>query len=426
MPLPSLFITFAASRKLAIVMQYFTSSLSNGLRVLFIPSSSPVVYCGYQIAAGSRNEAPGEEGLAHFCEHVTFKGTQRRRSWNIINCLESVGGDLNAFTNKEDTVYYAAVLKDHMPRAIDLLTDIVFHSTYPQREIDKEIEVICDEIESYNDSPSELIYDEFENMIFRNHPLGHNILGTADNVRSFTTAHAQRFTSHFYRPQNTIFFIHGDVKFDRVMRLLERATGDLPTSAFPADMPTIRLSHQPEQRTVNRHTHQAHVMMGCRGYAADDERRMSLYVLNNILGGTGMNARLNVSLRERRGLVYTVESSMVSYGDAGLWCTYLGCDAGDVQHCLRLVRSELSRLMEHPLTERQLLAAKKQLKGQIGIARDNRENLALDMGKSFLHEGKLRDVDDLLRRVDRVTADDMLAVSRELFAPDSMSTLIYE
>ena len=190
MPLSSLFITFAASRKLAIVMQYFTSSLPNGLRVLFIPSSSPVVYCGYQIAAGSRNEAPGEEGLAHFCEHVTFKGTQRRRSWNIINCLESVGGDLNAFTNKEDTVYYAAVLKDHMPRAIDLLTDIVFHSTYPQREIDKEIEVICDEIESYNDSPSELIYDEFENMIFRNHPLGHNILGTADNVRSFTTAHA--------------------------------------------------------------------------------------------------------------------------------------------------------------------------------------------------------------------------------------------
>ena len=226
MPESSLFITFAFSRELAIIMQYFTSSLPNGLRVLFIPSTSPVVYCGYQIAVGSRNEAQGEEGLAHFCEHVTFKGTQKRRSWNIINCLESVGGDLNAFTNKEDTVYYAAVLKEHMPRAIDLLADIVFHSTYPQREIDKEVEVICDEIESYNDSPSELIYDEFENMIFRGHPLGHNILGTAHNVRSFTTADAQRFTSQFYRPQNAVFFIHGNVKFERVLRLLEKATSD--------------------------------------------------------------------------------------------------------------------------------------------------------------------------------------------------------
>ena len=426
MPDSPLFITFAFSRELAIIMQYFTSSLPNGLRVLFIPSTSPVVYCGYQIAVGSRNEAQSEEGLAHFCEHVTFKGTQKRRSWNIINCLESVGGDLNAFTNKEDTVYYAAVLKEHMPRAIDLLTDIVFHSTYPQREIDKEVEVICDEIESYNDSPSELIYDEFENMIFRGHPLGHNILGTAHNVRSFTTADAQRFTSQFYRPQNAVFFIHGNVKFERVLRLLEKATSDLPTTAAPVCTPLTPLNYQPEKRIVDRHTHQAHVITGCKGYAAGSKQRMALYIINNMLGGTGMNARLNVSLRERRGLVYTVESSMVSYGDTGLWCTYLGCDSHDVQRCLRLVRRELNLLMERPLTERQLLAAKKQIKGQIGIARDNRESLTLDMGKSFLHEGQPRDVDDLLCRVDRVTADDILAVAREVFNPEAMSTLIYE
>ena len=407
-------------------MQYFTHSLSNGLRILFIPSSSQVVYCGYQIAAGSRNEAPGEEGLAHFCEHVTFKGTQRRRSWNIINCLESVGGDLNAFTNKEDTVYHAAVLKDHMPRAIDLLTDIVFHSTYPQREIDKEIEVICDEIESYNDTPSELIYDEFENMVFCNHPLGHNILGTANNVRSFTTAHAQRFTRQFYQPQNAVFFIHGNVKPERVVRLLEKATSDLTPSLTPPCIPSSPLNYHPENRLVTRNTHQAHVMTGCKAYAFNDKRRMPLYVLNNILGGTGMNARLNVILRERRGLVYTVESSMVGYADAGLWCTYLGCDAGDVNHCLRLVRTELNRFMEHPLTERQLEAARKQLKGQIGIARDNSESMALDLGKSFLHEGKPRDIESLMHRIDSVTSADIQNVAREIFAPEGMSTLIYE
>lgn len=407
-------------------MQYFTHSLSNGLRILFIPSSSQVVYCGYQIAAGSRNEAPGEEGLAHFCEHVTFKGTQRRRSWNIINCLESVGGDLNAFTNKEDTVYHAAVLAEHMPRAIDLLTDIVFHSTYPQREIDKEIEVICDEIESYNDTPSELIYDEFENMVFCNHPLGHNILGTANNVRSFTTAHAQRFTRQFYQPQNAVFFIHGNVKPERVVRLLEKATSDLTPSLTPLCIPSSPLNYHPENRLVTRNTHQAHVMTGCKAYAFNDKRRMPLYVLNNILGGTGMNARLNVILRERRGLVYTVESSMVGYADAGLWCTYLGCDASDVNHCLRLVRTELNRFMEHPLTERQLEAARKQLKGQIGIARDNSESLALDLGKSFLHEGKPRNIESLMHRIDSVTSADIQNVAREVFAPEGMSTLIYE
>lgn len=192
-------------------MDYNTLTLDNGLRVIHLQGDSQVVYCGYEINAGTRNELPGEEGLAHFCEHVTFKGTSRRRAWHVLNCLESVGGDLNAFTNKEDTVYYAAILKDHLARAVDLLTDIVFHSTYPQTEIDKEVEVICDEIESYNDSPAELIYDEFDNLIFANHALGHSILGSAERVRSFTTADALRFTQRYYRPENSVFFIYGDV-----------------------------------------------------------------------------------------------------------------------------------------------------------------------------------------------------------------------
>ena len=205
---------------------YNTCTLSNGLRIIHLPTSSHVVYCGYEINVGSRNERFLQCGLAHFCEHVTFKGTKRRRSWHVSNALESVGGDLNAFTNKEDTVYYAAVLKEHTARAVDLLADIVFHSVYPQHEIDKEVEVICDEIESYNDSPAELIYDEFENILFAGHPLGHNILGTTERVRSFRTADAQRFTQQFYRPENSVFFIYGDVDFKRIVRLLERAMSD--------------------------------------------------------------------------------------------------------------------------------------------------------------------------------------------------------
>ena len=190
-------------------MGYNTHTLSCGLRVIHLPSQSAVCVCGYGINAGSRDELPGEEGLAHFCEHVTFKGTRRRRAWHVLNCLERVGGELNAFTGKEDTVYYAMLLREHLPRAIDLLTDIVFHSEYPQREIDKEVAVICDEIESYNDSPAELIYDDFENLVFKGHPLGHHILGNAEQLRTYTTAHAQRFTRRHYRPENAVFFVSG-------------------------------------------------------------------------------------------------------------------------------------------------------------------------------------------------------------------------
>ena len=203
-------------------MEYNTTTLPNGLRIIHLPSTSPVVYCGYQIAAGTRHEQPGEEGLAHFCEHVTFKGTERRNAMQIINALEKLGGELNAFTNKEDTTFYAAIHRDYFSKAVDLLTDIVFHSQYPQTEIDKEIDVICDERESYNDSPAELIYDEFENIIFEGHPLGHNILGQAEQLRTYTTADAQRFTRRHYRPDNAVFFVYGDVPFNLVVKILKK------------------------------------------------------------------------------------------------------------------------------------------------------------------------------------------------------------
>lgn len=403
-------------------------TLSNGLRVIHQPSDSNVVYCGYELNVGTRNEEPGYEGMAHFCEHVSFKGTKRRKSWHISNALESVGGDLNAYTNKEDTVYYAAVLKEHTARAIDLLTDIVFYSTYPQAEIDKEVEVICDEIESYNDSPAELIYDEFENLLFANHALGHNILGTAERVRSFKTADAQRFTQRYYRPENSIFFLYGDVDFKRVVRLLERATSDFAPSK-PIIEPALNQplpQNMPDFIEKNRGTHQAHVMVGTRGYDIHDKRRMSLYLLNNLLGGPGMNARLNLSLRERHGLVYTVESSMVSYCDTGVWAIYFGCDPKDVGRCLKLVHKELDRVIQKPLSDTQLRAVKKQIKGQIGVACDNRESFALDFGKSYLHYGWERDINSLFRHIDEVTAESMQQVAAELMQQERLTTLVID
>ncbi len=412
-------------------MAYQTFTLDNGLRVIHRPDSSPIVYCGYQINAGTRDEKPGEEGLAHFCEHTTFKGTSRRKAWHVLNGLESVGGDLNAFTTKEDTVYYAAILKEHASRAVDLLTDIVFHSVYPQHELDKEVEVVCDEIESYNDSPSELIFDEFENMIFEGHPLGHNILGTADNVRRFTAVDAQRFTRRHYRPDNAVFFIAGDVDFKKIVRQLQRAdwpeTPHVPHASVAPIAPNRPFaSNPPSSLTVNRNTHQAHVMLGCRAYDIHDDRRMSLYLLNNMLGGPGMNARLNLSLRERHGLVYTVESTMVSYSDTGLWAIYFGCDPHDVKRCMRLVRRELDKVMEKPLSAVQLAKAKKQLKGQIGVACDNRESFALDFGKSFLHYGWEKDISTLFRNIEAITPEGIQQVARELMAPDRLTTLVYQ
>ena len=408
-------------------MKYDTHTLSNGLRVIHLASASPVVYCGFALRAGTRDELPGEEGLAHFCEHVTFKGTARRRPMQILNCLERVGGDLNAFTNKEDTVFYSALLREHLPRAVDLLADIVLHSTYPQAEIDKEVEVICDEIESYNDSPSELIYDQFENIVFSGHPLGHNILGTQERLRAYTTADALRFTDKHYRPENAVFFAYGDISFSRLVRLLERATSDFPAHAplRERSLTTPVPPYTPREEAVSRGTHQAHVMTGSRGYDVNDGRRFTLYLMNNILGGPGMNARLNIALRERHGLVYTVDSSMVNYSDTGLWCAYFGCDPHDVTKCRRLVRRELDKMAEKPLSPTALAAAKRQIKGQIGVACDNRESFAIDFGRSYLHHGIEKDPARLMARVDEVTAEGIQAVAQDIFDKDRMTTLMF-
>ena len=407
--------------------KYNVTTLANGLRVIHLPSVSPVVYCGIGINAGARHEASGEEGLAHFCEHTTFKGTRRRSALQILNALESVGGDLNAFTNKEDTVFYAAIQREHFSRAVDLLCDIVFCSEYPQHEIEREIDVICDEIESYNDSPAELIYDEFENLIFRGHPLGHIILGTRQQVQQFTSFDARRFTQRYYRPDNAIFFVYGDIDFSRLVKNLEVRCEKFEARDYSSYAPQpqdISLTSHPSPLATESSHHQAHVMLGVRTFSYDDPRRMPLFLLNNILGGPGMNARLNLSLRECHGLVYTVESSQVSYSDTGCWSVYFGCDHHDVKRCLRLVHRELDRLLQHPLSDRQLQAAKRQLKGQLAIACDNREQFALDFAKHFLHYGHERSIAELLQRIDAITSSQIQDVAQQFFTPDKLQLLV--
>lgn len=399
-----------------------------GLRLIHEASTSQVVYCGYVVCAGTRHEAEQDAGMAHFIEHMSFKGTARRRACHITNGLERTGGDLNAYTTKQETVYHATVLKEDFKRAADLLTDIVFHSTYPQPEIDKEVEIICDEIDSYKDSPAEIIFDEFEAMMYPGQPLGRDILGNAKRLREFRTADALRFAAQHYRPDNAVFYVYGDVPFSCIVRTLERllpAQGPNCSANRHALPENPQPSLQKNLREVEKGTHQAHVLIGAPTFGGRDPRRFAMVLLNNMLGGPGMNSRLNISLREKAGLVYSVDAYLNTYPDTGFWNVYFGCDAHDVTRCRKLLLRELRRFIERPLSSAQLKAAKKQLLGQIGISTDASEAYALAMGKTFAHYGRHRDISTLCQAISAVTAEDMQHVAAEVYDEERLTTLIY-
>lgn len=399
-------------------------TLANGLRIIHQPSFSNVAYCGFAVNAGARDELENEQGMAHFVEHLIFKGTQKRKAWHILNRMENVGGDLNAYTNKEETVIYSAFLTEHFGRAFELLVDIVFYSTFPQREVEKEIDVIIDEINSYEDTPSELIFDDFEEILFRGHSLGRTILGKPKELSTYRSEDASAFTSRFYHPENMVFFVWGNLDFKQVVRWAEKLVGSIPAGQVnnPRVEPT---PYMPEQLTFHKDTHQAHVMIGGRTYSAYDSKRTALCLLNNILGGPGMNSRLNVALRERRGLVYNVESNLSFYTDTGLFSIYFGTAMEDVDVCMRLVWKELRRLRETKMTSLQLAMAKKQFIGQIGVSSDNTENNALGMAKTFLHYNKHETIDTVYRRIELLTSEELLEVANEMFAEDYLSILMY-
>jgi predicted Zn-dependent peptidase len=342
---------------------YHSHTLPNGLRLVHLPAGSPVSYCGFAVNAGSRDEEAGEAGLAHFVEHTLFKGTARRKAWHILNRMENVGGELDAYTTKEETFIYSVFMEEHYGRAFDLLSDLVFHSQFPQPEVEKEVEVIRDEINSYRDTPSELIFDEFENLFFEGHALGHHILGDEDSLLRFDSGSGKSFTRRFYAPENMVFFSMGRKEFGKIVRLAEQTVGDI---RFPVAERTRRPPEPvaPCTRRVNKDTHQAHVLIGGRAYGMYDEKRTSFFLLNNILGGPGMNSRLNISLREKRGLVYSIESNAISYTDTGLAGIYFGTDPKNLEKSLHLVHKTLDTLRDTKLTPTQLAAAKNKPSGR--------------------------------------------------------------
>jgi predicted Zn-dependent peptidase len=405
-------------------MIYQTYTLSNGLRIIHKPDNTAVTYCGLVINTGSRDELENEQGMAHFIEHMLFKGTEKRRSGHIINRLENVGGELNAYTSKEETVVYAIVLNEYFDRAMELVFDIAFHSTFPQKEIEKEVVIIIDEIQSYNDSPSELIFDDFEEMIFAHHPIGHNILGKPELLEQYTTSDAVSFVRKHYKPEEMVFFVLGDLNFNQLIRMGEKY---LKTENHIKD-PIVRTSptsYQPVRKEIDKNTHQVHFMMGNRCYDLYHPDRLGMYLLNNILGGPGMNSLLNLSLREKHGLVYNVESNYQPFTDTGMWSVYFGCDTENAARCEQLVLTELQKLCDQPLSENALKKYKLQLMGQMAISSEQKENFALSLGKSYMRYGKIEDMETVKKRIEAITAEKLQAIAVEMFDPKDLSVLIY-
>lgn len=419
------------------IKQYDTLTLPNGLRIVSRKTHSPVTYCGFMVDCGTRSESdPSLYGIAHFVEHILFKGTLHRDSWHINNRMESVGGELNAFTTKEETTYYAIGLNKDFTRSCELLCDLICHATAPQHELEKEREVVIDEIMSYRDTPSELIFDEFENKLFVGSALGHNILGSEDTVRTFDHDRCISFIRQFYTPSRLIFFHQGSTAFSRVVSTVEKyfdlpADNDTPkaqgesTNSKRNTTPSILADVEPIT-ILQRDTHQSHVILGARTYPIGHPNAAALALLSNILGGPGMNSRLGLELRERRGLVYSVESSNTAYTDDGYFSIYFGCDHHDVKKCLKLCHKQLDLFRNTELSPRMLQNAQNQFCGQLGVGMANLENNAIALAKNMLRLGRVESLEETCARIQAVTPALINQVANEVFNENLLKTVIIQ
>lgn len=401
------------------------SQLSNGLKIVHLPCSQSVSYAGFFVNAGTRDELPHQWGMAHFAEHMLFKGTAKRGSTQIISRMDRVGGELNAYTQKENTVVYSVFTSEHVARAVDLLCDVTFRSVFPSEELQKEVEVVVDEIHSYDDSPSELIYDEFENILFDSHPLGHFVLGSESHLRTFTSDDVKAFVRHHYTPDQMIFFFMGDTPISRVVRLVEKGMDGI--NFHPRELirekPCLREALNVVQ---TKDTAQSHTIVGGYGYSISHPNRLALQLLCNILGGSAMNSRLNLSLRERRGYVYHVEASHTSYSDTGLFTIYFGGDQHKQARCVNLVHKELKKLREKKLSDTLLRAYKKQYFGQICISRHHQESVALALARGVFYFGKWFSLSEIAQAIDALSPSLLLDVANDLFAPENLFHLHYK
>lgn len=406
-------------------MEYLSYTLQNGMRLIHYPTRSEIAYCGLMIDTGSRNETENEHGMAHFIEHMLFKGTQKRKPWHILSRMEDVGGEINAYTTKEETCIYASFLKNEYPRAMDLISDILINSSFPEKEMDREKEVIIDEINSYKDSPGDLIFDDFEEMIFPKHSIGRNILGTPESLQGFSKKDIQGFISNNYHTSEMILCSVGDIPFKRLTRNFEKYFSSIP-SGVKSKKTDKKPCYVPASKVVKKDTWQTHYIMGTKAYDVLDERRTGLYLLNNILGGQGLSSRLNMSLREKKGLAYNVESFYNPYFDTGVISVYFGTDKENLVKSIRVTNNEVKKLRTTKLGTLQLHKAKRQIIGQIARGRESHESLLFKLGKSYLLFGKFDSLEEMARKVEDVSAEDILNIAGEIFKPDRISTLIYQ
>ncbi|MBQ8593216.1 MAG: insulinase family protein [Bacteroidaceae bacterium] len=441
-----------------------TCTLENGLRIIQIPSTTDVCYAGWAVKAGTRHELPDETGLAHLVEHMIFKGTKSRKAADIPQQIEKLGAELNAYTTKEEMVLYTVCMKEHLQKAMALMADMMWNSIFPTHELEKEIEVVRDEIMTTRDTPAELIFDEFEEMAMKNHPLGRNILGTEEALEKTTRAALTNFYDRCYKPHRAIAFVKGNIDMEKLVKICRKmtpekrqtggetteghrtnslqATTSLPgqpkdgAAMLGGERETNDCSHncrgdltcqKPETKRVNRQTHQAHTVIGgWRASAPEDTLGTAMALMMNLLGGPFINSRLNKILREKHALVYNIEANLCGYTDRALWSIYFGCDKEDINKCCRLVMKELERLKKEGLDGRKLEAAKRQLKGWLGISSDNFENSALQMAKAFLHYGHYETLHSLKARIDKLTPQDIKRAADEAFDTGKMKILIFD
>lgn len=383
-------------------MNIYYHTLPNGLRLVHLMTRNQVAWCGLAINAGSRDELDGHFGLAHFVEHTIFKGTKHRRAWHILNRMERVGGELNAYTTKEGTMLYSVFPEQHLSRAIDLLADLVQWSVFPQEELDRERDVVLEEAASYRDTPSDAVYDDFEDLLFTGSELGHNILGRKEDLERLTSDDCMRYLKTLYVPSNMAFFTVGPERPERVFSLAEKHFGPMSHTLAPRHRECPQET-EPFKQVISIGTHQAHTIVGARVPDMSHPLRYALMLLNNILGGPGMNSLLNVELRERRGYVYTVESTLSMLSDCGWMEIYLGCDPDDVRSSLRVIERITSRLSQDLLPERRLDAYKKQYCGQLVVAADSTEFMAMRAGRGLLYHGKVTTIDETIDHIQAVT-----------------------
>lgn len=406
-------------------MVYPQHTLANGIRVVHIPSVSPVAYCAIMVNAGSRDEQINQHGLAHYVEHTVFKGTTHRSATQILNRLDAVGGELNAYTTKEITAYHAAFLPEHLYRALDLLADMVLNPTFPEAEILKEKEVIADEISSYKDTPAEQIYDDFERMLFSDLALSHSILGTNDSLAHFTANDLRNFVDKYYVGENIVVAILGNFKTSRVFKLAESIFGPYSWSHGKHTRPKVSQELNPTRRKVEIESHQGHVIIGHVAPSSFEDERVAMSIITNILGGPNMNARLSVLLREKNGIAYNVEAEYSPFEDTGLFTIYFGTDAGNIDKSIRIVRRELKKLCENGLSDAALKAAKRQINGQIMMTTDDSEARILAAARSVLLYGDARSEDEVCNAVEKVSRAQLLSVAQTYLLPTNLSELVF-